>query len=117
MEANLKHRLFREAPVVFPMLGIFHVIMFLFQLWLTSSEPFPDIIWLQPLWSLLFMLAFIGVWLMKKVAAYAYLILTTINVLIYFFTDIFSRDLYISAMWFLAILFCFPVLVYFKRFR
>src|SRR5690242_18532794 len=82
MNDSFFKRIFKKPPILFPLVALFHIAMLLFSIWNYSTEPFLSIAWVQPLWMLLYSLSWLFVCDMKRWAAYVYIALTTLNLML-----------------------------------
>lgn len=98
---------------MFPLVALFHIVLLFFSIYNASSEPFPSIIWLQPLWLLAYTIAWVLVCGMKRWAAYMYIAVTTISLGVHFFA---KDDLYNSSLFLIDVLFAMILMAYIKRF-
>ncbi len=110
-------RIWKKAPVLFPLAALYHVVMLAYSVHTYSSEPFPSKGWVQPLWMLCYTVAWLFVSDMKRWAALTYLGLTTLNLVLRFaLTDINQLSYYTDTLFPIDVLFTFFVMFYFKRF-
>lgn len=108
----------RATPVVFPAVAIAHFAWLLYTIWDYRAEPLPSPIWVQVAWLAAYTLAWMLAWKGLRVGAWAYLALTSANLLLRFFlNDISARAFYTDALFPFDILFAFFLLLYYKRFR
>lgn len=116
MSAPFYKRIWQKPPVAFPWIAIGHIAFLLYLVYDAVTDPIGGLMLVQPLYMLLYTIAWLFVCDMKKWAAYAYVGLTTLNLVLrialvnemdkVYFTDvIFPAD----------ILFTFFVLFYYKK--
>lgn len=106
----------RKPPVIFPWIALFHVVMLAYVLWIFHTEPLFSVGWLQPLWMLGYTVCWLFVCDMRRWAAYGYMLLTSVNLLLYAFSgDVILRDLYTSALLLIDAGFCVFIMIYFRR--
>lgn len=103
--------------MVFPWVALFHLLVLVFNIWQSMDLPFPSLYWVDSLLLLLYLIAWLFVCDLRRWAAYAYLALVSINILIRVLsasqTDL---AMYTNTFFPLDIVFAFFVLAYFKRF-
>jgi hypothetical protein len=113
MANNFINRFIKQPPVMFPLVALFHMLMLAFSIYNASSEPLSSLIWLQPLWMVAYTIAWVFVCGMKKWAALAYILLTALNVLLYFV----ASDLYVSSLFLMDVVFSMILMAYYKHFK
>ncbi|MEZ5016916.1 MAG: hypothetical protein R2800_07675 [Flavipsychrobacter sp.] len=117
MNQSFIKRVWQKPPVLFPFVLVFHVLMLAFSTYTFSSEPFPSAGWIQPLWMLLYTISWLFVCDLKRWAAFVYLGLTTLNLMLRFvWADDNSLALYIDTLFPIDVLFTFFVMFYYKKF-
>ena len=108
--------LIKKPPILFPLVGLFHILWLLWTIWDDRSVPFPSIAWLEVVW----MAGYITFWLaicdMRKWGALGYILLTIVNTSLYLAIrqHKIPQD-YMSNMFELDALFSFFALFYYKR--
>ncbi|MCD6062244.1 MAG: hypothetical protein K0R82_155 [Flavipsychrobacter sp.] len=104
--------------MLFPLVALFHIGLLLYSIYDYSSEPFGSAIWVQPLWLLAYAISWLFICDMKKLAAYSYIGLTALNLILRFVLKSPTDLAYFTDALFPAdILFTFFVLYYFKSFE
>lgn len=106
-------RFIKKPPVLFPLVALFHIGLLVFSIYNASTEPLSSLIWLQPLWMLAYTFAWLFVCDMKRWAAYAYIGVTTLSLLLHFLA---KNELYHSDLFLLDAIFAMIVMAYIKRF-
>ena len=111
------NRIIKKPPVLFPLVALFHTGLLLYGVYEYSSEPLGKI-WVQPLWLLAYAIRWLFICDMKKWAAYAYISLTALNLILRFVLKT-PMDIvyYTDALFPADILFTFFVFFYFRRFE
>ncbi len=108
----------RRPPILFPAVGLFHVLWLLWTIWDDRSLHFPGIEWLQVLWLAGYTLFWLAACDFRKWGATGYIILTLINASIYLAVRNSKLSvLYMSNMFLLDGLFSVFLVFYYKRFR
>lgn len=111
-------RIWQKAPVVFPWIGIFHVVLLAYMLYSYITEPVTGWILMQPVFMFLYTVFWLFVCDMKKWAGLAYLGLTSVNLALRFvLTDVAMRNNFTDTIFPADVLFTFFVMFYFKRFE
>ncbi|MBA3829273.1 MAG: hypothetical protein H0X33_10080 [Taibaiella sp.] len=104
-----------KPPLLFPLVALFHIVLLVYVFYSNITEPY---LWVQIIWMLAYTISWIYVCDMRKWAALTYLSLTAINLILYFVLKTQSmRDIYISSMFILDVLFSFFVFFFYKRFE
>jgi len=118
MSTSFIKRLWSKPPQLFPLVALFHIGILLFYLYSDLIiEPVTSGLWIQPVYMLLYTVSWIFICDMKRWAAYAYIALTTLNLLLRFFVkDRFIIDAFTDVLFPADMLFTFFVMFYFKRF-
>lgn len=92
--------------------------MLLYTVWIYRSQPFPSEDWIVPLWTLLYFLAWLFVCDLRRWAIFAYLGLTITNIILrYTLHTTTDLALYTHSFFPIDVLFCFFLLVWYKKFR
>lgn len=104
----------RQLPVMFPIIAVFHVLLFLYTVgyYLSMDVLTNDKIIVNCVTLLLYTLLWIGVCGLSKKAAIGYIVLTAIDLLLFFF----QWGVGDSLLPF-DVLLCVFLLFYYKRFR
>ncbi len=109
-------RFIQKPPALFPWVALFHIAMLLFSIWNYRTEPFPSMVWLQPLWMLCFTVSWIFICDMKRWAAMVYIGLTTLNLFLRFYLkDPMLLNNLTDTLFPIDILFTFFVMFYFRQ--
>ena len=108
----------RKPPILFPLVGLFHVLLLIWLIVSDKGVPFPGIVWLGPLWMLGYTVFWIAACDMRRWGALGYILLTLLNATIYLAArnKMINRD-YLSDMFLVDGLFSVFLLFYYKRFR
>lgn len=106
-------RFIKKPPVVFPLVALFHIGLLVFSIYNASTEPLSSLIWLQPLWMLAYTITWLFICDMKRWAAYAYICVTTLSLLLHF---LIKEELYHSSLFLIDAIFAMIVMAYIKRF-
>lgn len=121
MSDSLVSRYFKSLPVVFPLIGLFHLVMTVFEAYYyVGDNSIHGIYWFRPLILLVYLVFWIGICLKKKWMAIGYLVLTMGNVAFHLFgSGRFLVHRALSDILFaplpLNLVFCFLILFYFRR--
>lgn len=107
-------RFIKKPPVVFPLVALFHIGLLVFSIINASTESLSSLIWLQPLWMLVYTVAWLFICDMKRWAAYAYIGVTTLSLLLHFLV---KEELYHSSLFLIDAIFAMIVMAYIKRFN
>src|ERR1035437_7523279 len=108
----------KKPPVLFPLVGLFHILWLLWIIWDDRHLPFPGIEWLQVLWMAGFAFFWIAACDLRKWGALGYIVLTLLNAVLFLFVkNVNDRDLYMSPVFLIGGLFSFFLIFYYKRFR
>lgn len=110
-------RMWRKPPVIFPLLAVFHLAITLHACWLYIEGGGFDIIsWMHPLSLGCYTVAWFFLCDLRKWAAYVYIGLTSLNLLLQNLTPPFSTAHAFAGSLFPAdLIFTFFILVYYKR--
>ena len=107
----------RKPPMLFPLVGLFHVLWLLWTVWDDRHEPFPDIAWLQVLWMTGYTIFWLGACDLRKWGALGYIILMIVDACIYLAARNHKvPETYISNMFLLDGLFSFFLVFYYRKF-
>ena len=108
----------RKPPILFPLVGLFHVLLLGWYVWSDRSVPFPSIVFLELVWMTGYTVFWIAASDFRKWGALGYIVLTIINASLYLAirNGMISRD-YMSNMFLLDGLFSVFLLFYYKKFR
>ena len=108
----------KKPPILFPLIGLFHILWLLWTIWDDHHIPFPGIVWLEVLWMIGYTTFWIAACDFRKWGASGYIFLTLLNAALYLaiMNGKVSRD-YLSNMFLLDGLFSVFLVFYYKRFR
>ncbi len=108
----------KKPPMLFPLVGLFHVLWLVYTVWTFRDVPFPGITWLEVVWLLAYTTFWLAACDLRKWGAIGYIALAVINTSIYFLQGkpAHTTD-YLSNLFELDVLFSFGLLYYFKKFR
>ncbi len=110
--------LVKKPPMLFPLVGLFHVVLTLYIIWSDHYLPFPGIEWLGALWLLAYTVFWIAACDLRRWGALGYICLTIVDAAVYL--AIYNHKLnqiYESPMLVIAALFSVFLLFYFKKFK
>lgn len=115
---NFFDRITGGLPIAFPLVGLAHFAWLILAIRDYRTEPFPSPIWTQVGWLAAYTLS----WLLSarglRAGAWAYNGLTALNILLRFFLkDASALSSYTDALFPFDVLFCFFLLLYYKRLR
>lgn len=109
--------LVRKPPMIFPLIGLFHVLWLVRTTWSASQEPF-GIMWVQVAWLAGYTTFWIAMCDLRKWGAWGYILLTALDIALFFtVSGRDARNFYTSDIIFGDVLFCLFVLLYFRRFK
>jgi hypothetical protein len=107
----------RKPPMLFPLVGLFHVLWLVRTVWTMRHAPLGGIEYLQVLWMLGYTIFWIGICDLRKWAALGYMAITILNFILFFsLKNIYDKDLFTSSLFLIDGLFSFFVLFYYKKF-
>lgn len=108
---------FKKTPILFLAVALFHLLMLGHSIWMYSDFSFPSIYWIPVLWLLVYLISWLFICRMRRRAAWLYLGLTSVNILLHYTLSYQSEiALYTPPFLLVYIIFCFFILVYYKRF-
>lgn len=108
----------RKPPMLFPLVGLFHILWLLWTIWDDRHVPFPGIEWLQVLWIMAYTFFWLAACDMRKWGAFGYIVLTILDTSLYLAARNHKvSELYMSNLFLIDGLFSFFLLFYYKRFR
>ncbi len=117
MRRSFLGRIMTKPPMLFPWVALFHLLMFLYSLWNYKEFPFPSEYWTPVLWLALYCFTWLFVCDLKRLAAFVYIGLTIVHILLQYFLRFESEvALYTPPMVWMYILFSFFILAFFRRF-
>jgi hypothetical protein len=108
----------KKPPLLFPLVGLFHIVWTVGIIWDDRHVPFPGIAWLELLW----MIGYTGFWIaacdLRKWGASGYILLTLLNTGLYLAIRNGKMPIdYMSNMFLLDGLFSVFLVFYYKRFK
>lgn len=107
----------KKPPMLFPMVGLFHVLWFAWIIWDDRDVLFQRIILLHVLWLAGYTIFWIGVCDLRKWAAIGYILLTVLSISVYIgVKNHLLSEMYISNIFSIDVLFSFVLLYYYKHF-
>ncbi|HQE11718.1 MAG TPA: hypothetical protein PLQ78_03110 [Flavipsychrobacter sp.] len=113
----LKHTIFRQAPLLFILVAVFHIAITLFSIYLHHDLAFTFIDWQTPLLTLAYCILWVFVCTMKKWAAYSYVLLTVCSgVLQFVLVPKLELTSYDASLFPVDMVFSVIILAYFKKF-
>lgn len=116
MSAPFYKRIWQKPPVAFPWIAVGHIAFLLYLVYDAKVDPIGGLILVQPLYMLLYTIAWLFVCDMKKWAGYTYVGLTTLNLVLRMALTSEMDKVYFTDVIFPAdILFTFFVLFYYKK--
>ncbi len=115
-------RFFKKSPIVFPLVAIFHVLVTMHAVWLFFKIPYDDGLDRGRLIDILTMMLLSVLWFfltdLRKWAAISYVLLVIASVALHYFTSLLGeKGSLVSPFFPASLLFCFFILVYFKKFE
>ncbi len=103
--------------ILFPLVGLFHILWLLWIVWTDRQVPVNNIEWLQVLWMVGYTTFWIAASDFRKWGALGYIGLTLVNATLFLAVkNINNRELYMSNIFLLDGLFSFFLLFFYKRF-
>lgn len=115
---SVREPLDTPVPVALPLIGLAHGVWLVWAIWDYRGEPFPSPIWAQVAWLVAYTLSWLLASRLLRVGAWIYLALTALNILLRFFLkDESALAFYTDALFPFDVLFCFFLLLFYKRFR
>lgn len=103
--------------MLFPLVGLFHVLWLLWTIWSDHTAPFPGIEWLQVLWMAGYTLFWLAACDLHKWGALGYIVLTLINASLYLAIRNNSLSiLYMSNIFLIDGLFSVFLVFYYRKF-
>lgn len=103
----------KRPPVVFPLVALFHIVLFGYTVYIDADIMFSTPIWIQVLWMFLYTFSWIFVWGLKRWALYTYVALTLCSIIVRLTVD---DSFYHSSLFLTDIIFSMLGLAYIKRF-
>src|SRR4051812_28888626 len=87
----------KRPPILFPLVGLAHILWLLWTIWNDRYVPFGGIEWLQVLWLLGYTVCWLAASDMRKWGALGYMLLTLLNIILFLTVKNFNdRELYMS---------------------
>jgi len=118
LPGNILWRIITKSPVLFPLVTLFHLLMLAYSIWNYKEFPFPSVYWIPVFWLLAYGISWFFVSDMRRWAAWIYLALTSLNILLHYALPFQSEvAIYTPPFLLLYVLFSFFVLAYYRRFR
>jgi hypothetical protein len=110
--------LVKKPPVLFPLVGAFHIFWLLISVWIFRHQPFPGLPWLEVVWMIGYTVFWLAACDLRKWGAIGYILLTLVNISI-FLGVVQGKHWheYNADLLFIDALFSFFLLFYFKRFQ
>src|SRR5579872_4666902 len=100
--------------IVFPLVGLAHVLWLLWIIWTNRNVPINNIEWLQALWMLGYIVFWIAICDYRRWGVWGYLALTILNASLFLtIKNINTRELYMSPIFLFDELFCFLSLLFY----
>ncbi len=107
---------FRKPPMVFPLVGLFHIFGLVWVIWSDRKVPFPDVVWLQVLWVAAYTVFWLWACGLKRIGATAYIMLAVVDLIIYLAArNKLVSETFISLLFPVDVLFSLVLLYYFNR--
>jgi len=106
----------KKPPIVMPFVAAAHV---LWLLWTLSNLRLPiGIGWLQAVWMVAYAVCWIAACDLRKWGAIGYILLAVTNCALFLLVkNAYNRDMFMSSLFLLDVLFSFYLLFFFKRFN
>jgi len=118
MDERFFKRIVSKPPVLFPWVALFHLVMLCYGVWNFREFPFPSVYWIPNLWLLAFFVCWLFVCDLRKWAAWGYIALTALSLLLRYLLKYESEVVvYTPTFPIVFILFSFFILFYFRRFN
>ena len=110
--------LVNKPPILFPLIGLFHIFLLLWTIYDDRSVSFPGIVWLEVLWLTGYTVFWLAACDFRKWGAVGYILMTLLDASLYLaiMNGKISRD-YLSNMFLLDGLFSVFLVFYYKSFR
>ena len=109
--------LIKKPPMLFPFIALAHLLWLVWTIWNNTSVPVGGVEWLQVLWLLVYTICWLAACDLRKWGAIGYMLLTMTNVVIFLTArTVYARDVYMSSIFLIDVMFCFFLLLYYKRF-
>lgn len=109
--------LVRKPPMIMPMIAIAHILWLVWTVWGNRLLPFGSIEWLQALWLVAYTVFWLAACDLKRWGAIGYLLLSVGNITIYLLVkDVYMRQMYLSNLFIVDVLFSFFLMFSFKKF-
>jgi hypothetical protein len=104
-----------KPPLIFPLVALAHLLWLVYSLWAARTATVANMEWIQPLW----MVGHATFWIFtcdgRKWAAMGYILLSCLNLALYFGLLRYQRDMYTSPMFPTDLMFSFFVLFFYRR--
>ncbi len=108
----------KKPPILFPLVGLAHILWLLVTLWGDRQEPFPSLVWLEVVWMVGYTTFWIAASNFRRWGALGYILLTILNASLYL--AIRNQKLpvdYLSNMFLIDGVLSVFLLFYYKQFR
>jgi hypothetical protein len=106
-----------KPPLLFPLVVLFHLIMFLYTLWSVHDAPFPAMEWMQPLVTFVFLFFWVAACDLRKWGAFIYILITAADLLLLYVMKYPTYRYEITRLAPEDAVFSFFLMFYYKRFR
>ncbi len=105
--------------IIFPLVGLAHVVGLLWVIWENRTAPINGLEWISALWMLGYTVCWIAACDYLKWGALCYIALTTIDIVLLFFLKSYADKVVYTSLLvpFINGIFCFFLLLFYKRFR
>jgi hypothetical protein len=108
----------KKPPILFPLVGLFHILMLGWVIWDDRFLSFPGIEWLQVLWLVGYTVCWIAICDLRKWGAIGYIALTAVNVALQFAVRSGKVSwIYTSNLELIDVFLCLFLFLYYKLFR
>lgn len=110
-------RIFTKPPIALPIILVFHIIWWGYSIYSNAaSQPFPSALWTESLWLLGYTVCWLFICDLKKQAANGYIAITILNLILRFTLTGNNREFYTDVIFPADLIFCFFLLLFYKRF-
>jgi hypothetical protein len=108
----------RKPPLLMPFVAGAHLLGLFWVVWGLRAVPIGNIEWLQAVWMLAYAICWLAACDLRQWGATGYILLSVINVVLYvFIKNPNNRDLYVSNLFILDVLFSLFLLYSSKKFE
>lgn len=108
--------LITKPPVAFPLVALFHILIFIWSLTTLAQAP-GTATELNSLWLLGYTIFWLGATALRKWGGIGYILVTAADIVTWYTLDAHHKNLYTSSLFLISIVFSFFVIVYYRRFR